>query len=789
MRHSKGISVLILILFIVLVSSGRKTPSILTDTVSTEAKDYTSSYETHESIKIVSNVDFSLQGWPGNGSSVNPYVIEGLEIDGFTTECVYIESTDVYFIIRNCRFEAHWDKNGVTLNSVTHATIENCIIQDCSAGVKLYESPYCTIKDSEISDTTVGISVTSHSDYASIYRNNISMGSSDGIAIYSSPHSVAENNTIFGCRQSGIHLGSDYCRFIGNEVGDFERFGFLLHQSSNGEIRRNKVYHTVTESIAEFDIMLQRCQDWIVEDNLLNGNVRGSIELDRTTGCIISNNSMNRGIFFEPYSASGYYIQSIVSNTVQGKQLGYFHSQNNLALSGNNFGQIILVNCDNVEVSGGTFSRVASTITIESCDNVSLMDLSLVNSFHGINVKRSTNVQIQNCEVDSSVGFGVYLFQSNNLTLLDVHISSTTTGLGQWGRGIYGSGCNHLTISQSSLSNNTPFGIEFSSVTDSTLDEITAEGNYWCDMSLTACLRLTLTDCILESGITFWGPSESAWEHSYSNIEVGGLPFGYFENRSGLTIDGSQYGQIVVVDSDDVEVNSARMNGVSSGVSVVFSYNCSIVDSEISAIERGCFVYKSNHCIVENVELTKYRSTIGLGTQAGIAMYSCDNSIIRDCLVIGLYVGFSINHCNFINVTSCEILRNANGFLLDDCTYCNIIGNQLFHNHAGLEVWSNFTVIYNNEFWNQSSKQAYDAGWYNTWDNGIDTGNAWSDYSGIGVYIIDGPANSTDRYPRLFVPPLFSDGLWIILLTTIGIAGIASIAVITTSIIRRRKSL
>jgi parallel beta-helix repeat protein len=571
-------------------------------------------------------------------------------------------------------------------------------------------------------------------------------------------------------------------------VGVFERFGFFMADSFYGEISQNIVHHITSESTAEFDITLQRCHEWTIEDNLLNGNVFGSIELERTTSCNIANNSMNRGIFFESYNTVDYSSHSIDSNTVQGRQLGYFNSLNNLVLSGSNFGQIILVYCDNVEVDGGTFSNVASTITIDSCENVSIKNLSLENSFHGINVRYTTNIVIQNCVIESSRGNGVYLYHSNDLSLIGVQVSSTSTGISQWGRGIYGTGCDNLTISQSTLTNNMPYGIYLNSVTDSTLTNIDADGNYWCDISLSSCLRLTLSECDLESGIILWGESVTAWNHIFNNVMVGDLPFGYFKNSYGSTIDGSEFGQIVIVDSGNVQVTGARMSGVARGVSVVFSNNCSVVDCEISANERGCYIYQSQYCILDNIEVTKARSTIGLGTQAGLVIYSSNNSIVRNCQASNLFVGFQISDSHFINVTSCQILSNSHGFLLSSSKHCNIIQNKIYHNRRGLGVTSNYTVIIDNEFWNQTNVQATDSGWYNTWDNGIDTGNAWSDYIGTGVYFIEGTANATDRYPRLFVPPLFPEGLVEIVPIIIGIAVVTSIVTISVIVIRKRKS-
>jgi parallel beta-helix repeat protein len=42
---------------------------------------------------------------------------------------------------------------------------------------------------------------------------------------------------------------------------------------------------------------------------------------------------------------------------------------------------------------------------------------------------------------------------------------------------------------------------------------------------------------------------------------------------------------------------------------------------------------------------------------------------------------------------------------------------------------------------------------FNTWDNGIDTGNTWSNYNGTSVYVIDGDSSSIDRWPARCGPP------------------------------------
>ncbi|MEM3493743.1 MAG: DUF835 domain-containing protein, partial [Thermoplasmata archaeon] len=65
----------------------------------------------HLPIHINGNADFLVQalanGWPGDGTQGNPYIIDGYEIDGGQAPAlgmygIWIENTNVYFVIRNC---------------------------------------------------------------------------------------------------------------------------------------------------------------------------------------------------------------------------------------------------------------------------------------------------------------------------------------------------------------------------------------------------------------------------------------------------------------------------------------------------------------------------------------------------------------------------------------------------------------------------------------------------------------------------------------------------------------
>ena len=56
----------------------------------------------------------------GDGSISNPYIIENWDIDASVSHGIYIENTNVYFVIKNCVIHDGKDNyNGVCLYNVT----------------------------------------------------------------------------------------------------------------------------------------------------------------------------------------------------------------------------------------------------------------------------------------------------------------------------------------------------------------------------------------------------------------------------------------------------------------------------------------------------------------------------------------------------------------------------------------------------------------------------------------------------------------------------------------------
>ncbi len=90
----------------------------------------------HVPILIDGTGDFVAQGWPGAGTSGDPYVIAGLNITyGIGLACIAIFNTDAYFVIRDCYIGQNSALNGIHLENTTHATLEYVTVSSPSHAI------------------------------------------------------------------------------------------------------------------------------------------------------------------------------------------------------------------------------------------------------------------------------------------------------------------------------------------------------------------------------------------------------------------------------------------------------------------------------------------------------------------------------------------------------------------------------------------------------------------------------------------------------------------------------
>jgi len=251
----------------------------------------------NSAIAIDGDANFSatalLEGWPGDGSPENPYIIDGLEIDlgGRGGHCISISNTRARFTINNCnvsgargRMPMYRDA-GIYLENVTNGELVNNTYSSNIFGIQLRDSTYNTVANNTCNDNWYGI-VFHSSDSNTVVNNTCNRNENrDGIYLLDSNHNTVSDNTCNNNGDFGIHLlDSDH-----NTVSDNTCFGNTKH----GIYLDKSDYNTVANSICnsnDIGIELHESDSNTIANNTCNYN-RIGIHLDESLSNTGSNNN------------------------------------------------------------------------------------------------------------------------------------------------------------------------------------------------------------------------------------------------------------------------------------------------------------------------------------------------------------------------------------------------------------------------------------------------------------------------------------------------------------------
>jgi parallel beta-helix repeat protein len=108
-------------------------------------------------ILIVGNANFTSANGvvSGNGTSINPYVIEGLSIEFESGDGISIRKTSAYFVIRDVAVRN--SSNGIIFYNVTNGRIEHSVLENNSFGVHLRGCIDCVVVNNTFIENYYGI--------------------------------------------------------------------------------------------------------------------------------------------------------------------------------------------------------------------------------------------------------------------------------------------------------------------------------------------------------------------------------------------------------------------------------------------------------------------------------------------------------------------------------------------------------------------------------------------------------------------------------------------------------
>jgi parallel beta-helix repeat protein len=226
---------------------------------------------------------------------------------------------------------------------------------------------------------------------------------------YSSNNTVA-NNSIAENGYTIYSLNSNNNRIINNSVtGD--GYGIQLYSSSNNTISFNRLITTGYTS-TYYGLYASASHDNEIKNNTILRNSGYGIYLVSSLNNNLTNNQVNTSssnsymIFMAPEDYTPYSIDS--SNLAEGKPVNYTYNAENLIFEGINseqYGQVIFVLSRNITIKNSNFSR------------------------DSLNLFYTSNSTIENCQINTNNGWGVYLYNDSNIYINNSIIISKNYGL------------------------------------------------------------------------------------------------------------------------------------------------------------------------------------------------------------------------------------------------------------------------------------------------------------------------------------------------------------------------
>ena len=434
-------------------------------------------------------------------------------------------------------------------------------------------------------------------------------------------------------------------------------------------------------------------------------------------------------------------------------------------------------------------------IGFDNVSNIVVSNVSFSGKDTGIVCNNAMNIRIDNCSFENCYSSGFYFSDSINLTVFH----STFRSIGEWAMVTPTGGAPYRTITglvgrvrnseNITVENNECVKLErahtcFSFVNchnlvfnNNSVDTV-AVALYMYD-----CTGVTLCYNDFEAtSFRIYDDPESVFTRVTSNF-VDGKNLGIFLREENLVIYGESLVSATLIKCKNITIIGGTFMEVDIQMGLWSCINCSFQNVEVFGAEY--FMIDVGSFVMENSMGCSISSST---VNRSLGIHSCLDSTIINCIfnyasttVCAIYLDNSTQtRCINNRILNCDggiyvfnsyytaitgnwiELAVSNGISVSNSRHGSISNNSVLgsgDNGIVLEGGSSRFNITRNVFgWNHYSN-AVDHGSSNFWDDGISRGNNYSDYSGSGIYHIDGDAASIDHYPSGISPGYWDPSL------------------------------
>jgi parallel beta-helix repeat protein len=669
--------------------------------------------------------------------------------------------------------EMEWEDELVSrMGAVNGGNVTNCSSYDNNCGI--FEQKGSTISNCEVyNNTEYGIELSFESEYAesgstlreNSFHDNGYNFAVDGWMPTDYHHDVDTSNTVNG--RPIYYLVEEVDQIIDGATTDV---GLVILASCEEMIVRN--VHT---SYNKYGLLLVDGSALITNCSFSN-NKDGikfylNVHYNQITNCNVFDNE--RGIAFQEDAS---YNEIINCNLYNNSQFGYWSQcteSNSLIgcdIYGNGFGypgvepgqpypisfqsggpgvMIHYLTTDNHVENCTIHDNYEGIFVMEAGGNQIFRNNEIYNNVDcGLLIwKEGTNCVIENCTSYNNSGFGIYLGETCEGTCMLNCIMNDNRY--SFGLATY----TGVDIDPSNTINGKPM-FYLVGASDLTFNETANVG--W--LGLISCTNITVRDTDVE-GILLYDTIGS----TISNVNS-------HNSRSGIHLYSSSNNNIVNCDTYTNAEYGIYLQSA-SGTDIT---GCTAYDGGVG----GIYVYSSTTDIVDCEAYSNHRDNLSLypeQTGYGILIENYNNNFLTNCNAYDNQYGIYLSHSQNNDITNCEVHDNDYGMYFYFKSQFNNIMNCDIYRNSAYGVYFNYYItgnqIHHNNFIDNAQHALDDSIDQYQWDDGVDEGNYWDDYTGIdsngdGIgdtpYDIPGPCGgSRDRYPLMSIlddtPPIITD--------------------------------
>ncbi|UCF07315.1 MAG: right-handed parallel beta-helix repeat-containing protein [Thermoplasmata archaeon] len=431
-----------------------------------------SAYTPHDPLVIAGDEDFAAQaaseGWPGNGTEGNPYVIEGYEITrSIHHNCIDITSTKVHFIIKDSKIVGNQGTHNIFFNNIRNGQLDNCIIEGGGLGIYVWAGRKNTITNNTLIDNNLLLYNTGE---CTLIGNEFSEAGIELRGIFPedwNSHYIDSSNTINGkpvyywkeyvggTVPSGagqIILANCTHTIVENQELTNGSGGIILGYCSNIFIQGNTIH-----SNNEVGVELWRSSDNTIADNIISSNKQGIKFQHSNNNTIQSNKLISNGLGIWVTSSSGNYIFANIA------------SSNSIGIEIRSWGEH-LISMDNTILNNTVINNLGKGISIDGSDENTIKNNIAINNSAGIYLSSSSkNSIIGNIAIDNGCGIQLTEFSDKN------RVEGNNLSSNHYGTYLKLS-CNNIIHHNNLINNTTQLYREDSY---NSWDDGEGEGNYW----------------------------------------------------------------------------------------------------------------------------------------------------------------------------------------------------------------------------------------------------------------------------------------------------------------------